>query len=164
MDINELLATLNSYSVSIVFIIMFLEALNLTGLPAFVLFPAIGIFINTSGTNFVFAFLLILSASLLGNIIFYLLSYKFGGAIYDFLYRKFPRLQKALDKSMSISNKYGAKACLIGRLIPSVRTCVSLIAGTFKVKITDFFLYSSIGIFIWDFILVSAGYFAINLK
>ncbi|WP_455505242.1 DedA family protein [Clostridium sp.] len=59
---------------------------------------------------------------------------------------------------MNMSNKYGTKICLFGRLIPSIRSWISLVAGIFKVKLRDFLLYSSIGIFIWDILLILVGY------
>ena len=59
---------------------------------------------------------------------------------------------------MAASEKYGNKACLIGRFIPPVRSFISLIAGIFKMKFKEFFLYSSIGICIWDLILILVGY------
>ena len=137
---------------------MFLESLNLSGIPSTILLPAIGIFITINNLNFFNVFLLTISASILGNILFYLIAYKFGSKIYDYLYNKFPKLQKCFDKAMNMSNKYGTKICLFGRLIPSIRSWISLVAGIFKVKLRDFLLYSSIGIFIWDILLILVGY------
>ena len=137
---------------------MFLESLNLSGIPSTILLPAIGIFITINNLNFFNVFLLTISASILGNILFYLIAYKFGSKIYDYLYNKFPKLQKVFDKAMNMSNKYGTKICLFGRLIPSIRSWISLVAGIFKVKLRDFLLYSSIGIFIWDILLILVGY------
>ena len=158
MNIEEVLSILNSHSIFIIFIIMFLESLNLSGIPSTILLPAIGIFITINNLNFFNVFLLTISASILGNILFYLIAYKFGSKIYDYLYNKFPKLQKVFDKAMNMSNKYGTKICLFGRLIPSIRSWISLVAGIFKVKLRDFLLYSSIGIFIWDILLILVGY------
>ena len=158
MDIKEMISVLSSHNIYIIFIIMFLESLNLTGIPSTILLPAIGIFITINNLNFFNVFLLTISASILGNILFYLIAYKFGSKIYDYLYNKFPKLQKCFDKAMNMSNKYGTKICLFGRLIPSIRSWISLVAGIFKVKLRDFLLYSSIGIFIWDILLILVGY------
>ena len=158
MNIEEVLSILSSHSIFIIFVIMFLESLNLSGIPSTILLPTIGIFITINNLNFFNVFLLTISASILGNIIFYLIAYKFGSKIYDYLYNKFPKLQKCFDKAMNMSNKYGTKICLFGRLIPSIRSWISLVAGIFKVKLRDFLLYSSIGIFIWDILLILVGY------
>lgn len=158
MDIKEMLSILNSHNIYIIFIIMFLEALNLTGIPSTIILPSIGILISLNNLSIIKILLLTICASILGNIVFYFISYKFGSKIYDYLYNKFPKLQKGFDKAMNMSNKYGAKICLFGRLIPSIRSWVSLVAGIFKVKLREFLLYSSIGIFIWDIILILVGY------
>lgn len=137
---------------------MFLESLNLTGIPSTIILPAIGILISLNNLSIIKILLLTIFASILGNIVFYFISYKFGSKIYDYLYNKFPKLQKVFDKAMNMSNKYGTKICLFGRLIPSIRSWISLVAGIFKVKLRDFLLYSSIGIFIWDILLILVGY------
>ena len=72
-------------------------------------------------------------------------------------------MRKSLDKSMAVINKYGPKACFIGRLLPGARTFVSLVAGIFKVSFKDFLIYSSFGIAIWNFVLIFLGYFFSNI-
>ena len=158
MDIKEMISVLSSHNIYIIFIIMFLESLNLTGIPSTITLPAIGILISLNNLSIIKILLLTIFASILGNIVFYFISYKFGSKIYDYLYNKFPKLQKCFDKAMNMSNKYGTKICLFGRLIPSIRSWISLVAGIFKVKLRDFLLYSSIGIFIWDILLILVGY------
>ncbi|WP_195959338.1 DedA family protein [Clostridium saudiense] len=158
MDIKEMISVLSSHNIYIIFIIMFLESLNLTGIPSTIILPAIGILISLNNLSIIKILLLTIFASILGNIVFYFISYKFGSKIYDYLYNKFPKLQKCFDKAMNMSNKYGTKICLFGRLIPSIRSWISLVAGIFKVKLMDFILYSSIGIFIWDILLILVGY------
>lgn len=158
MDIKEMISVLSSHNIYIIFIIMFLESLNLTGIPSTIILPAIGILISLNNLIIIKILLLTIFASILGNIVFYFISYKFGSKIYDYLYNKFPKLQKVFDKAMNMSNKYGTKIYLFGRLIPSIRSWISLVAGIFKVKLRDFLLYSSIGIFIWDILLILVGY------
>ena len=158
MDIKEMISVLSSHNIYIIFIIMFLESLNLTGIPSTIILPAIGILISLNNLSIIKILLLTIFACILGNIVFYFISYKFGSKIYDYLYNKFPKLQKCFDKAMNMSNKYGTKICLFGRLIPSIRSWISLVAGIFKVKLRDFLLYSSIGIFIWDILLILVGY------
>ena len=158
MDIKEMISVLSSHNIYIIFIIMFLESLNLTGIPSTIILPAIGILISINNLSIIKILLLTIFASILGNIVFYIISNKFGSKIYDYLYNKFPKLQKVFVKAMNMSNKYGTKICLFGRLIPSIRSWISLVAGIFKVKLRDFLLYSSIGIFIWDILLILVGY------
>ena len=154
---TNLIETLKANTLVIIFIIMFLEALNLTGIPAIVIMPAVGVFIKSSGHSF-------LLGSILGSITYYLVSSKFGDIIYNFFYNKFPSTQKSLRKAKETAEKYGAKMCLIGRMLPTIRTFISLMSGIFKVKFKDYIIYSSIGIFVWNLVLMSFGYFGYILS
>ena len=51
-QMTNLIETLKANTLVIIFIIMFLEALNLTGIPAIVIMPAVGVFIKSSGHSF----------------------------------------------------------------------------------------------------------------
>ena len=155
---TNLVEVFKSNILLIIFIIMFLEALNLTGIPGIVIMPAVGAFIRNSGHSFFIIFFISSLGSILGCILYFLVSSKFGDVIYNFFYNKFPSTQKALRKAKEKSEKYGAKICFIGRVIPSVRTFISLMAGIFQVKFKDYVIYSSIGILIWNFVLILLGY------
>ncbi len=161
---RNLIETLKTNSLLIIFIIMFLEALNLTGIPAIVIIPAIGVFIKNSGHSFFVVFAIASFASILGSIAYYLVSSKFGNVIYNFFFNKFPSTQKSLTKAKEVAEQYGAKMCLIGRMIPTVRTFISLMSGIFKVKFKDYIIYSSIGILVWNLVLISLGYFGYILS
>ncbi|STB71310.1 DedA family protein [Clostridium baratii] len=49
-------------------------------------------------------------------------------------------------------------AVLISRVIPLARTFISIVAGTVRMKPVPFVLYSSIGITIWNAILITLGF------
>ena len=68
--------------------------------------------------------------------------YHIGDYLEDYFYNKFPRTQKALDSAKTLANKHGAKFCLLGRLIPSVRTFISLVSGVFKIRFLDYIIFS----------------------
>ncbi len=161
---RNLIETLKANSLLIIFIIMYLEALNLTGIPAIVIMPSIGVFIKNSGHSFLMVFAIAILASILGSITYYLVSSKFGDTIYNFFFNKFPSTQKSLKKAKEIAEKYGAKMCLVGRMIPTVRTFISLMAGIFKIKFKDYIIYSSLGILVWNLVLISLGYFGYILS
>lgn len=163
MDTTEMISTLTELGPIIIIVIMYLEGLNLTGIPAIVIMPSIGVYISQSGHNFLYIYGIALTSSILGNLTYYIISNKLGGVIYDKIYDKFAIMRKSLDKSMAVTEKYGAKACFIGRLLPGARTFVSLVAGIFKVSFKDFVIYSSFGIAIWNFVLIFLGYFFSNI-
>lgn len=156
---KNVIEVLRANSLVVIFIIMYLEALNLTGIPAIVILPAVGVFIKNSGHSFLTVFIIASLASILGSLTYYLVSSRFGDSIYNFFYNKFPSTQNSLKKAREVAEKYGAKMCLIGRIIPTVRTFISLMAGIFKVRFKDYVIYSSLGILIWTLVLISLGYF-----
>ena len=64
-----------------------------------------------------------------------------------------------IEKSVYWFQKHGAKAVLFGRLVPGIRTLISIPAGISKMSIGPFFLYSTIGTVGWISLLTYAGYF-----
>lgn len=164
MFTTEIFNQLDLYGPYLIFLIIFLEGLNLTGIPAIVIMPTIGFFIKTSSYSFSFIFILTVVASILACMTYYCISYKFGRPIYNFFYTKFPSTRKSLDKATTLSEQYGSYMCFIGRIIPTVRTFISLMSGVFKIPFRTFVLFSSGGILIWNFITLLIGYFLSNLN
>jgi membrane protein DedA with SNARE-associated domain len=55
-------------------------------------------------------------------------------------------------------NRYGAWAVLIGRLVPGVRTLISVPAGLSEMPLGRFLLATTIGTTLWTAMLASLGY------
>lgn len=66
---------------------------------------------------------------------------------------------KDVDKSRHWFNKYGSIAVLVGRLIPGIRTYISVPAGLEEMVFIPFLVYSTIGTLLWISFLSIAGYF-----
>lgn len=64
-----------------------------------------------------------------------------------------------IDKSVTWFQKHGAKAVLFGRMVPGIRTLISIPAGIGKMPLIPFFVYSTIGTIGWVTLLTYAGYF-----
>lgn len=63
-----------------------------------------------------------------------------------------------VDKADEWFDKHGSKAVLIGRLVPGVRTLISVPAGLSGMSLRKLLIYSTIGTAIWTGILAMAGY------
>lgn len=63
-----------------------------------------------------------------------------------------------IDRSCQWFNAYGGWAVLIGRLIPGVRTFISVPAGVAGMRFLPFLAYSAIGTLVWTALLAAAGY------
>lgn len=67
-----------------------------------------------------------------------------------------------IDKANHWFDRHGKKAVLLCRLVPGVRTLISLPAGINAMPLLPFLLFSSIGTVLWVTFLTSAGYFLGN--
>lgn len=63
-----------------------------------------------------------------------------------------------IDKATRWFNRYGNKAVLLGRLVPGVRTLISLPAGLSNMPLVPFILYSTLGTTLWVMLLTFLGF------
>ncbi|MDR0847928.1 MAG: VTT domain-containing protein [Propionibacteriaceae bacterium] len=66
---------------------------------------------------------------------------------------------KYVDKTHEFFEKYGARALILARFVPLVRTFVTLIAGVGKMSFRTFISYTAIGGLAWVILVTTAGYF-----
>ena len=72
---------------------------------------------------------------------------------------KFFRLDPSLiARSEEQMHKWGAGLVSVGRVIPGIRTLISIPAGLAKMPFIKFFLATFIGAYIWCTLLIGAGY------
>lgn len=147
------------YGLLLLFIIVFLEYLNLPGFPAGIIMPLAGMMCASSNLSLIAAVLTSILGGLLGSIVLYLIGLYLGDPVLNWLSNRYPKINKPIDKAVNYCDKYGDKGVFISRLIPVARTLCSLIAGTFKINIFKFSIYSVFGIAIWNFVFIFAGYF-----
>lgn len=65
---------------------------------------------------------------------------------------------RELQRSRRWFNRHGRKVVLWGRLIPGIRTLISLPAGFEMMPLREFLIYSTLGTTIWVAVLTLAGY------
>jgi membrane protein DedA with SNARE-associated domain/uncharacterized membrane protein YkvA (DUF1232 family) len=63
-----------------------------------------------------------------------------------------------LGKAIRWFGRHGRMAVLLGRLVPTVRTLISLPAGMARMPLAPFLIYSSIGSLLWTAALAAAGF------
>ena len=63
-----------------------------------------------------------------------------------------------LDRASLWFDRYGARAVMIGRMVPVVRILISIPAGVFALRLRKFVLFTAIGDGIWNGALTAAGY------
>ena len=63
-----------------------------------------------------------------------------------------------VDKSDAWFDKHGSKAVFVGRMVPVVRSLISIPAGVSGMPIVKFTLYTAAGSLVWNSALILAGY------
>ncbi|MGO4524278.1 DedA family protein [Microvirga sp. 2MCAF35] len=63
-----------------------------------------------------------------------------------------------IDRAGGFFARHQAVALFLGRLVPAIRSIISVPAGVYDVPIRTFLFWSSLGTFLWTLLLASAGY------
>lgn len=63
-----------------------------------------------------------------------------------------------VDKAGDWFRRHGAVAVFVGRLVPTVRTLISVPAGIARMPLVPFLIYSALGTTLWTAFLAGAGY------
>ena len=72
--------------------------------------------------------------------------------------KKFPKHRPAIEKNFQIIQEKGCFGIFIGKLIPMVRTLISIPAGVLKIHFVKYTISSALGVFLWNLVFVGAGY------
>ena len=161
LDPHSLLATFGALGV---FVVLFAETGLLVGffLPGDSLLFTAGLLCTTSAASGLHLSLpAVLAAAvagaLLGAEVGYLLGRRGGPALLDRPDR--PRLQHGVEQARDALEHYGtAKAIVLARFIPLVRTVLNPLAGTVGVPVRVFTLWQVVGGLMWSVGVTLAGY------
>ncbi|SCJ93396.1 SNARE associated Golgi protein [uncultured Clostridium sp.] len=158
MDVNGVISYLSHYGMIFLFIVILLEYLNLPGFPAGIILPVAGIWVANSNHSFITALIISVLAGLIGSCVLYGLGL-FGG---EFLLKKyvnkFPKQGKYIEEKIEFLRSKGNVGVFVSKLIPMVRTLISIPAGVIRLNFLEYSLYSALGILIWNGAFMSAGY------
>lgn len=99
------------------------------------------------------------TGSVVGALMLYGIAYAIGAARIRRLFDWMPFTDASdIDKANRWFARYGSFAVLIGRVIPIVRSLISIPAGLAKTNLASFTLLTAVGSAVWNTILVIAGY------
>lgn len=158
MDLATLTLYFTKYGAIAIFIIVFLEYLNLPGFPAGIIMPLSGIMAARGNIHFFWVMVITVAAGLLGSLLLYGVGRKGGEVFLNAYTRRFPKQKEALEKNLEWVRKKGGMGVFLGKLLPMVRTLVSIPAGVVRMELGKYVLCSVCGIFIWNLVFVGAGY------
>lgn len=132
-------------------------------IPSELVLPFAGYLIDRGVYSPVGVFTAATTGSLVGALILYGLGAWFGEDRVRAFVRRFGRwlfLREAdVDRAEQWFIRHGAKAVLFGRLVPVVRSLVSLPAGVARMPILPFVLFTVVGSGVWNAILIGFGWY-----
>lgn len=167
MNIQELTTFFLQYGAFFIYLIVFLEYLNLPGFPAGLIMPLAGLWAARGEISFPAVMILSVSAGLTGSWVLYLLGRFGGGKLMGFYFKKFPKQKPVIEEKMKFLREKGGIGVFISKLIPVARTLISIPAGMVKMDFAKYTVSSLCGVFLWNLAFVGAGYFfgdaAVNL-
>ncbi len=158
MDAAAITSYLSNYGLLCIFIIIFLEYLNLPGFPAGIIMPLAGVWVANSGANFFVALGISVIAGVLGSWMLYFLGLYGGEILLEKFLKKFPKQRDKIDRIFDRLRKHGNQGVFVCKLMPAVRTIISVPAGVLKLDFTKYTLYSTLGVLIWNGTLMTFGY------
>ncbi len=140
-----------------VFFGMLLESAYIP-IPSEIILPYAGYLVFLGHATFVTAGLVSLAGSLLGALISYEIARWGGRPLVERFGRYVLIRPHELDRADAWFQRHGDAAVFIGRLLPGVRTYISLPAGVAKMSLGRFLLFSLLGAVPWTVLFMMVGY------
>ncbi len=101
--------------------------------------------------------------SVLGALVLYYVGYFANEVVIRRFVRRFGKwflLSEAdLDKALDYFNRHGDAVTFFGRLVPLIRSLISIPAGMARMSLPRFILFTTLGTALWSGLLATAGYF-----
>ena len=149
-----------------IFILMTLES-SLIPIPSEITMPFSGFLVSRGELNLVLVILAGAFANLIGSIIAYYIGYFLEETVIVSWIRKYGKFilitVDDYEKSRHWFLKYGNSIVFFSRLLPGIRTFISLPAGLAEMNIWKFSFYTFLGSLIWSALLTYVGvYFGEN--
>jgi membrane protein DedA with SNARE-associated domain len=144
-----------------IFLLMLLESI-FPPIPSELIIPFAGFAAANGDLNFVGVLVAATVGSVVGMLPWYFAGRIFGLARVRWLADRFGRIMTLnaaeIDTATAWFTRFGSIIVLFGRLLPLIRTLISVPAGLARMSLPVFLAASTIGALVWNLILTSAGY------
>ncbi|QYO76783.1 DedA family protein [Devosia salina] len=144
-----------------IFLMMVLENI-FPPIPSELIMPFAGYVAAQGDLNLVGVLIAGMAGSLLGTSAWYVAARLMGIERFTWLCNRLGRIatlsEHDIDMAYHWFARYGALAVLVGRLIPAIRTLISVPAGLAAMPVWRFLGISALGTLVWTGILTAAGY------
>lgn len=144
-----------------IFFLMVLENL-FPPIPSELVIPLAGFSAATGAFDIVLVVAVATAGAVVGCLPWYFLARWFGIERVKALASRFGRVMTLtpsdVDTAQAWFSKYGSLTVFFGRLVPTVRTLISVPAGIARMPLLPFVAYTALGSLIWTSLLASLGY------
>ena len=128
-------------------------------IPSEFILPFAGFLVGRGELGFLLTLVASTAGSLSGALILYALG-RWGGRNLILRYGRFLRVKEAdLDRAEGWFDKYDQWVILFGRMVPGVRSVVSIPAGMLRTPFLQFVLLTTAGSAAWNALLLGAGWY-----
>lgn len=156
---NLALSLLSQWGYAGVFALMTLEGATLP-VPSEIVLPLTGFLVYQHNMDFWTAVVVASLGGLLGTIIDFSIGYYLGRPAVLRYGRRIRLSERHLMIVEGWFVKHGNAAVLFARFVPLLRTLIAFPAGVAKMKTSKFLAFSTVGIVVWDIILIYLGVLA----
>ncbi|GAB3287691.1 DedA family protein [Parasphingorhabdus pacifica] len=166
LDPENIIQAMGPFALIGVCLIIFAECGLLAGffLPGDSLLFVAGLFVASGAidTPIWLVCVLLSVCAFVGNVTGYWIGRKVGPALFNKADSKVFK-QEHVDKTHDFFERYGARAIILARFVPIVRTFITAVAGVGKMDQRKFFIYSAVGGVLWTVSMSLLGYFLGNI-
>jgi len=128
-------------------------------MPSEIVLPFVGFLAASGRMSYIGVLIASTIAGILGSLVCYYIGYFGGKPILDKIGDKMPSSRKSIFAAKDTFDKYDKISVVIARVLPLARTYISIPAGIARMNVVKFIFFSSIGIIIWNTVLISLGYY-----
>lgn len=132
-------------------------------IPSEIVLPFIGYAVAAGDMEFIPALFSTILGSLLGTSVWFLLGWFLPAEKLERLLRVYGGYiaitAKDFHRATSFFTRFEIPAVFFGRMIPAVRSVISIPAGSVRMKPRVFLVYTFLGTALWNFVLILIGYF-----
>lgn len=130
--------------------------------PTELILPPAGILVARGEMSFFIVLVMAIAGSIVGALINYYMAFYLGRKAVNKLLLKYGKIffikEQELLRSEESFKKHGEATTFFGRLIPGIRSFVSLPAGFYKMNLLRFCVFTGLGAGIWGALLIYLGY------
>ena len=155
---EELRALLAQHGLSLVFANVLVAQLGLP-IPALPMLVLAGALLAEGTIHFVPLALVVIAASLLGDVPWYLAGKRYGYRVLRTLCRVSLEPDSCVKQTENIFSRWGPPSLLVAKYIPGFSTVAPPLAGTMRVGFGRFLAYSAAAAALWAAAPLAAGFF-----